>query len=357
MKKKIIGMCGGGLAVTVASMLFIGGNKTDWKMRFDTTLPDLSNGVWKETLHTDFTKIENMEQLLDAHWAPSPHIKRNIEYWCDDMLEFSPQGLIVHSEQQNNHNCDVCGVSEGIFTGGIETRKMVEGKSVPLFSQTYGYFETTVIVPRGTGMWSAFWLQSDGTGKVGNQGRDGSEIDVYESSFRATNPTKTGQAIHYDGYDVPWHRNKGNVTDVVYNLYDGQPHTYALKWMPNAYVMYVDGTPVWASNYGGVSQVPEFLRLTVEIRPNQCGPYAQQLSDFMNHADGTNDFIIQDVKVYQNTKFEKYVRTDADFKDKKNLYKRLLIGGSTVAAALGTTAIGFAVKTICKARKKKSANP
>lgn len=31
MNKKIIGMCSGLLAVTFASMLFVGGNKTDWK--------------------------------------------------------------------------------------------------------------------------------------------------------------------------------------------------------------------------------------------------------------------------------------------------------------------------------------
>lgn len=356
MNKKIIGMCSGLLAVTFASMLFVGGNKTDWKTRYDTSLPDLNSGSWKETLHTDFTKIGNMEQLLAANWAPSPHVKRNVEYWCDDMLEFTENGLIVHSEQRNNHNCDVCGVSEGIFTGGIETRRMADEKSEVLFAQAYGYFEATVIVSRGTGMWSAFWLQSDGTGKIGNQGRDGSEIDVYESSFMAGTPTKTGQAIHYDAYNAPWYRSKGNVTDVGYNLYDGLPHTYALKWTPNEYVMYVDGTPVWATDYGGVSQVPEFLRLTVEIRPNQWGPYAQKLGDFVNHTDGTNDFVIQDVKVYQNTEYEKSARTDADFKDKKNLYKGLLIGGSTAAAALGAAAIGFAAKAIYKARKRKLGN-
>lgn len=71
------------------------------------------------------------------------------------------------------------------------------------------------------------------------------------------------------------------------------------------------------TDYGGTSQVPEFLRLTVEIRPNQWGPYAQQLGGFVNYTDDTNDFIIQDVKVYQNAEFEEYARTDADFKAKK----------------------------------------
>lgn len=122
----------------------------------DTALPDLNDGSWYETMHTDFTKIQNMQQLREAGWVPSPHGLRNYEYWCDQMIEFTDNGLIVHSEQQTDHDCDVCGVQEGVFTSGIETREMVDGKSNMLFSQAFGYFEATVIVPRGSGMWSAF---------------------------------------------------------------------------------------------------------------------------------------------------------------------------------------------------------
>lgn len=56
-------------------------------------------------------------------------------------------------------------------------------------------------------MWSAFWLQSSNTGMIGNAGKDGSEIDIYESSFVSKNPTKTGSCIHYDGYDT-FHKSK-----------------------------------------------------------------------------------------------------------------------------------------------------
>lgn len=348
MNKKIFKLFTCLVAVTSVSLLLTGADKADWKNKFDTSLPDLSSEKWKETLYTDFTKIENTEQLLASDWAPSPHKKRNVEYWCDEMLEFSENGLIIHSERRTNHSCDVCDTAEGIFTGGIETRRMVDGKSEPLFSQAYGYFEATVIVPRGTGMWSAFWLQSDYTGKIGNKGRDGSELDIYESSFMSANPTKTGQAIHYDAYDAPWYRSNGNVTDVGYNLYDGKPHTYALKWTPEEYVMYVDGTAVWASNYGGVSQVPEFLRLTVEIRPNKVGPYAQSLGDFINHSDGTNDFIIKEVKVYQNEEYEKFIKSDNNFKDKKKLYTALIASASVIGTAALAVGGGFALKSIRK---------
>lgn len=94
----------------------------------DTVLPNLNDGSWYETMHTDFTQIQDMAQLRETGWVPSPHGLRNYEYWCDQMIDFTDEGLIIHSEQQNDHRCDVCGVREGVFTSGIETREMVDGK-------------------------------------------------------------------------------------------------------------------------------------------------------------------------------------------------------------------------------------
>lgn len=349
---KLVKVFAFGTAVALAAMAFSGSAKSDWESKYDTSLPDLDDGNWVETLHTDFTTIKNMDELLAAKWAPSPHGLRNVEYWCPQMIEFTDQGLVIHSERQEDHECDVCGVSEGIFTGGIETR--VTGENArPLFTQAYGYFEATVIVPRGTGMWSAFWLQSDYVGKVGHQGKDGTEIDVYESSFGRQNPTQTGQALHYDAYDAPWYRSQGSVADVGYNLYDGQEHTYALKWTPEAYVFYVDGKAVWASDYGGVSTVPECLRLTVEIRPDKVGPYAQDLGPFENHSDGTNDFIIKDVKVYQNNGYVASVKSDEDYKDLEKTFIGLIAAASAAGAAALITGAVFTVKAI---RRRKTKN-
>lgn len=311
---------------------FCGFTKPDWHTEFDTKLPDLKDGKWTETLRTDFSQIHNLEELEKAGWAPSPHGLRNYEYWCPEMLEFTDKGLIVHSEQQTDHNCEVCGVKDGVFTGGIETRKTGDGGKT-LFEQAYGYFEATVIVPRGTGMWSAFWLQGDGTGKVGHKGRDGSEIDVYESSFGLNNPTKSGQAIHFDAYDYPWYKCEGNVTDTGKNLYDGQPHTYALKWTPDEYVMYVDGEAVWASDYGDICRVPEYLRLTVEIRDSGYGPYGENIAQFENRDDGGNDFIIKDVKVYQNKDYEQFIESPGKYKDLEKTFIALIAASSVAAVA------------------------
>lgn len=338
------------LSLVLVCTAFVGAQKSDWRSSYDLSLPDLGSGEWKETMNTDFTQIKNMDELKEAKWAPSPHAKRRDEYWCDEMLEFTENGLIVHSERQTGHECEVCKEKDGIFTSGIETK----GRDGMLFEQAYGYYEATVILPRGEGMWSAFWLQCDGTGKVGHKGEDGAEIDVYESSF-LRNPTQTGQAVHYDAYDYPWYHSEGNVTDTGKNLYDGEPHTYALKWTPDEYVIYVDSEPVWASDYGNASKVPEYLRLTVEIRENGWGPYGQEIGTFKNHDDGTNDFVIKSVRVYQNENYEQFIKSHDDYKNQKQLYRGLMIAGIVVASLAASVALIFLIRFIYKKVKKNKA--
>lgn len=328
-------------------------SNANWKKKFDTSLPNLSDENWTNTMDIDFSTIKNMQQLYAANWAPSPHGLRDTEFWCDQMVTFSDKGVVIKSEKQTNHQCDICKTSNGTFTSGIETRPVVRqnanGEDINVgFTQAFGYYEATVIVPRGSGMWSAFWLQSDACGKIGHGGKDGCEIDVYESSFGQNNPTSTGQALHYDAYKSPWYKTKSNVTKMPYNLYDGKPHKYALLWTPEKYVMYVDDTPVWATDCGGVSRTPEFLRLTVEIRDKGLGPYGQHIGKFENHQDDTNDFVIQSVKVYQNAQFESEIKSIDDFKDMKSTYIAVICIACLAGAAI------IAIVTILVIKKVKN---
>lgn len=318
---------------------------TDLGEVYDGT-PYTDPDAWHVTLHTDFTSIDTLD---GTPWAPSPHGLRKMEYWCADMLEFSPEGLVVKSERASNHDCSegIC-PAEGVFTSGIETR---DGDEI-LFEQAYGYFEATVKVPRGKGMWSALWLQSNNVGNVGHGGRDGAEIDVYESSFLNA-PTETGSAVHVDAYDAPYYSCGGWVTDTGKNLYDGEFHTYALLWTPDAYIFYVDGKETVRTDYRGVSTVPEFIRLTVEIRDPEYavyGPYGQKIGRFENAADDTNDFVIKEVKIYANDDFAPYINSVDDFDDMTGAYNTYIALGAVAGALIVAGAVA-AIVVLAKRRK------
>ena len=53
------------------------------------------------------------------------------------------------------------------------------------FEHRFGYWECRCKFPTQEGHWPAFWLFSrPGVGKVGNDGRDGTEIDIMEKPWR-----------------------------------------------------------------------------------------------------------------------------------------------------------------------------
>ena len=283
-----------------------------WKEKFDFSLPVLDSagqGVssanaqgWYLTLSEDFDG-----NALPPLFSPSLHGLRATEYWCDQMVSVKDSCAVIAARRETAHDCPVCKARAGDFTGGIETCKKVNGKSVPLFEQAFGYFEARVKLPASGGMWSAFWLQSESVRQVGFGGEDGTEIDIYESSFYRTGRTKMGHALHFDGYHPAHHKCMDTVRDTGTDLYSGW-HTFALKWTPNEYVFYIDGRADWASDFGGVSKVPAYLRFTNEIRPQKVGPYGQRLGKF----DG-GTFYIDWVHVYQNINYLDFIKSAKDF--------------------------------------------
>ena len=140
------------------------------------------------------------------------------------------------------------------------------------------------------------------------------------------------------------------MTDVGYDLYDGGFHKYSLLWTPEYYVFYVDDVAVWKTSAGGVSRVPEYLRLTVEIRDTKYGPYRQKLGTFANASDGSTDFLIKSVRVWQNDAYTPYIQSLSDFKDLKSTYTALLSASVTLGAAI---VLAAATILIVKHKRKK----
>lgn len=183
----------------------------------------------------------------------------------------------------------------GWYSAGLDT---MGGR----FSQTYGYYECRCILPKGVGLWSAFWLYTGDVGNIGNGGVDGAEIDIYESAKYHLDKyqNSVSSAIHYDGYGeyhesktVHWSRITGNNPYEEYN-------TYGLEWNEDEYIFYINGVKAGKSKFGGACQVPEYLLLSVEVGGDNgiadeswAGP-----SIDTNDFDPT-DFIVDYVRVYQ----------------------------------------------------------
>lgn len=104
------------------------------------------------------------------------------------------------------------------------------------FTQKYGHFESRIKVPRGQGVWPAFWMLGDDLGSAGwpNSG----EIDIMENV--GSEPGTVHGTIHGPGYS-----GSGGI-GAAYTLPSGKSfaddfHVFAVDWSPSAIKWSVDG--------------------------------------------------------------------------------------------------------------------
>ncbi|MEV7128495.1 lectin [Streptomyces sp. NPDC093260] len=134
------------------------------------------------------------------------------------------------------------------------------------FSAQYGHVEARMKIPRGQGMWPAFWMLGTDIGQVGwpNSG----EIDVMENV--GFEPSTVHGTIHGPGYS-------GSAgIGAPYSLPNGQAfadafHTFAVDWAPDSITWSVDGnvyqrrTPADLGGRTWVFNKPFFLILNLAV--------------------------------------------------------------------------------------------
>ena len=103
------------------------------------------------------------------------------------------------------------------------------------FSQTYGRFEARIKIPRGQGIWPAFWMLGNDIDKPGWPACG--EIDIMENIGKE--PALVHGTIHGPGY------SGGKGLSASFGLPDKQNfaddfHVYAVEWEPNVIRFYVD---------------------------------------------------------------------------------------------------------------------
>ncbi|MFJ6728902.1 MULTISPECIES: RICIN domain-containing protein [unclassified Streptomyces] len=140
------------------------------------------------------------------------------------------QGNLVITARRENPSNYQCWYGRCEYTS---SRLNTSGK----FTTTYGRVEARMKIPRGQGMWPAFWMLGSDIGQVGwpNSG----EIDIMENV--GFEPNTVHGTLHGPGYS-----GSGGI-GAGYSLPGGQAfadafHTFAVDWSPNRITWSVDGT-------------------------------------------------------------------------------------------------------------------
>ncbi|GAA5018947.1 lectin [Streptomyces siamensis] len=140
------------------------------------------------------------------------------------------QGHLVITARKENPSNYQCWYGTCQYTSA---RLNTSGK----FTTTYGHVEARMKIPRGQGMWPAFWMLGNDIGQVGWPASG--EIDVMENV--GFEPSTVHGTIHGPGYS-----GSGGI-GAGYSLPNGQAfadafHTFAVDWAPDSITWSVDGT-------------------------------------------------------------------------------------------------------------------
>ncbi|MEZ7130228.1 family 16 glycosylhydrolase [Nonomuraea sp. AD125B] len=192
------------------------------------------------------------------------------------------------------------------------------------FTRAYGRFEARMKLPRGQGIWPAFWMLGNDIGSVGwpNSG----EIDIMENIGRE--PNTVHGTIHGPGYSGGGGIGAGYT---IGGAFADAFHTFAVDWSPNLIVWYVDGveyqrrTPADLGGNRWVFDHPFFMIMNVAVGGNWPG-----------YPDATTTF--------PQTMTVDYVRVYAPPTDTGTGGRITGIGGKCVDVAGAATANGTAVQ-------------
>ncbi len=155
------------------------------------------------------------------------------------------------------------------YEGSYYTSSRLKTQGLQNFQ--YGRVEARLKVPRGKGLWPAFWIL--GSNFNGSNWPDCGEIDIME--YIGKEPDLIMGTLHGPGYSgalgyTKWNRQTYNIADDF--------HTYAIEWEPNGIRWYYDGahyhtvTPTDIGDREWVFDHPFFIILNLAVGGQLPGP-------------------------------------------------------------------------------------
>lgn len=190
--------------------------------RDDFTLPPLDSRRWNTTYpNGDRTLTSNGE----AQW------------YMDDAFEFSPEGVLkirADQRQVNGYN----------YTSGMAA---TWGK----FSQQYGYFEMRAKLPRGKGLWPAFWL-------LPTSYKWPPEIDIMEHLGHLD------PVVYFSNHWCEACAHKNLTQPFLGPDFTADFHIFGLEWDPAYLAWYVDNVEKFRTTTN-IPQIPMYVLLNLAV--------------------------------------------------------------------------------------------
>jgi len=294
-------------------------------------------GDWKLTLDDNF----DGNTLNPKIWSTG---YRFVDVINNELQGFVPENVVVadglctiKTEYRDCRNTDRNGKQgkEQKFASGAFT-------SVDKFTQTYGYFEARIKMPkaRGAGVWPAFWLLPDRGPSVPDNVRysyttkengRGVEVDIFEfmprwKQLNGLFPVHVGCIWNYGkvtptnpaphGYGGYARDNDGwGPKELDFPNLDGEFHTYGLYWSPQRLIWYVDSKPVFrVKDAAHVPNVPHYFLFNVSVHGNGWGKSPDKTNPTMQDmiGDMPNQMQIDYFRAYSGTLDEAVPADDQD---------------------------------------------
>jgi beta-glucanase (GH16 family) len=182
--------------------------------------------TWSDEFNApDGSPIDNTKWILETGgngWG-----NQELEYYTTRSENSFQQGgnLVIKALQEKYAGAD------GVTRDYTSARLKTAGK----FSKKYGRFEARIKIPRGQGIWPAFWMLGDDIDKIGWP--KCGEIDIMENIGKE--PSLVHGTIHGPGYSG----DKGPSSPFALPdnaRFADDFHVYAVEWEPRAIRFYVD---------------------------------------------------------------------------------------------------------------------
>ena len=227
-------------------------------------LPVGQIGDWRLIFSDDFNGVAlNTQKWQTCYWWDKRGCtiitNNELEWYQPDNVSLENGALQLRAQQQqiDASNGNAYDYTSGMITSGRATSNTSRPAK---FTFVYGYAEMRAKIPKGQGLWPAFWLlPADHTSRP--------EIDVME--IIGDEPHVVNLRFHYQA--------TGDEGDVGGSWtgpdFSADWHTFAIDWRPEALIWYVDGAERW--RYEDKARIPSvamYLLINLAVGGDWPGP-------------------------------------------------------------------------------------